>query len=124
VRYKITDSNVRIEHTEEETEALVAASFAVFVPRLASKLYFLCDDDSNYPQLRSLAETNRLFRMVRRDQDHQTIIKHFRIVETNVGLCIAPNTSEKLDRTLWSELCEKIDEQSRKFLQDQISERS
>ncbi len=114
MRYKITDSNVRVEHAEEETEAIVAASFRVLVPRITPTLYFLEREGADHPLLRSLEEANPTLRIVRRNQDDRTYLKHFRIVESDEALYVAPNKSERLDRSLWRALCEEISEQTLK----------
>jgi len=112
MRYKITDSNVRIEHAEE-TETIVTASFRVLVPRVTPTLYFLGSENSDYPMLTSLQETNPTFRIIEGNQDDRTYLKHFRIVESGEDLYIAPNTSERLDRSFWRDLCDEINVQSR-----------
>ena len=114
MRYKISDSNVTIEHADCETEVIVAASFKVLVPRIAPKLLFLQRSDACYSKLSFLQKSDSRFRVVLdKDNDHRAIWKQLRIVEGHDGLIIAPNEREKIDRAKWNALSEEIIEQAR-----------
>lgn len=108
MRIKVSDTNVRIDLADAEIEATVAAAVAVLIPRVAKKLYFLTGQDRDYPRLVALSRSRRDFCVINTDQTDRTYLKHFRIVESDGCLYIAPNTQEKLDRDLWSSLCESI----------------
>jgi len=113
MRYRITDTNITIEHADCETEAIVAAAFKVLVPGIAPKLLFLQREDVHYSQLGALQKIDQRFRVLQNHNDLRAICKQFRIVEVHEGLVIAPNTPEKLDRAQWSALSEDIFEQAR-----------
>lgn len=113
MRYKITDSNIQIEATSEEVEAIVATSFRVLVPRVTPILYFLHLEGASYPLLDAMKEANPAFRLIRKNHDDRTFLKHFRIVESNEALYIAPNASARLDRCFWKGICDEIGERSK-----------
>jgi DNA-binding cell septation regulator SpoVG len=118
MRYRITDTNVTIEHADCEIEAIVAAAFRVLVPRIAPKLLFLQRNDANYSQLSSLQKTDQRFRVLQSHNDLRAICKQLRIVEGDEGLTIAPSTPDKIDRAQWSALSEDIFEQARQEIQE------
>lgn len=87
---------------------MVIAAIEILIPRVTKKVYFLRKHERNYPDLTDLSQVRDDFRMIDTDQTDQTYLRHFRIVESDDCVYIVPNTPEKLDRGLWSKLCEKI----------------
>lgn len=108
MHFKITETNVRIDLADDEIEATVVAAIEILIPRVTKQIYFLRNHERDYPRLTHLSQVRDDFRMIDTDQTDRTYLRHFRIVESDDCVYIAPNTPEKLDRGLWSTLCEKI----------------
>ena len=107
MHFKITETNIRIDLTDDEIEPTVVAAVEILISQVTKKVYFLRKHERNYPRLTHLSQLRDDFRMIDTDQTDRTYLRHFRIVESDDCVYIAPNT-RKLDRRLWDTLCEKI----------------
>ncbi len=113
MHFKVNDTNVRIDLADEEIEPTVIAIVNVLIPRVADKIYFLRKHDKDYSRLTHLSQSRGDFCVLDIDQPDRTFLRHFRIVESDGCLYIAPNRIGKIDRGLWRSLCEKIKDKSR-----------